>query len=153
ALFLNQIFLASLLVVACLAAGVRFCRAAAPTDASGAGKLAGWLGAATLSVLWICLTFEVHRYFVWTEEDSGSPRGAWVAQMAVSVTWTIYAVGLLAGGFLRRIPALRYSAFALLGLCVLKAVIVDMAQVRQIYRIVSLLALGLVLVGVSYLYH
>jgi len=79
-------------------------------------------------------------------------RSAWLAQMAVTVTWILYAVGLLAAGFTLDRRALRYTAFALLGLSVLKVVLFDMSEVRQIYRVVSLIALGLVLVGVSYLY-
>ena len=61
-------------------------------------------------------------------------------------------VGLLAAGFTLDRRALRYTAFSLLGLSVLKVVLFDMSEVRQIYRVVSLIALGLVLVGVSYLY-
>jgi uncharacterized membrane protein len=48
---------------------------------------------------------------------------------------------------------LRFAALMLFGITALKLVIVDMARVNQIYRIVSFLVLGLLMIGASYLYH
>jgi uncharacterized membrane protein len=47
----------------------------------------------------------------------------------------------------------RLCALALFGVTSLKLVIVDMANVRDIYRIISFLVLGLLMIGASYLYH
>ena len=47
----------------------------------------------------------------------------------------------------------RYAALALLGLTVLKVFLVDLAAVRTVYRVLSFLVLGVVLLGVSLLYQ
>ena len=44
-------------------------------------------------------------------------------------------------------------ALALLGLTAIKLVLVDMATVKQMYRVVSFLVLGILMIGTSYLYH
>jgi uncharacterized membrane protein len=67
--------------------------------------------------------------------------------------WGVYATALLAVGFRGRNRPLRLVGLALFGLTALKLVLVDMAEVKQIYRIVSFLVLGLLMIGASYLYH
>ncbi len=74
-------------------------------------------------------------------------------QMALSIVWGLYAVASLAVGFIYRSRHLRIAALALLGITALKVLVVDMAQVQQIYRIVSFVVLGLSMIAVSYLYH
>ncbi len=56
-------------------------------------------------------------------------------------------------GFWRKVRSLRLSALGLFGLTALKLVVVDMANVKGVYRIASFFALGLVMIGASYLYH
>jgi uncharacterized membrane protein len=73
--------------------------------------------------------------------------------MSLSVVWGIYATAVLVIGFWRRVRSLRLSALGLFGLTVLKLVIVDMAKVEEVYRIVSFLVLGILMIGASYLYH
>ena len=153
ALILNRLFLGGVFVSAGLWAAARLHRALHSAAELGAGRLPLFLAAAALVELWWISTLESYRYFA----SSGgrmemSGEGQWRAQLAVTVTWALFAVALLAGGFLKRQASLRYAAFALLGLSGLKVVLVDMSQARQIYRVVSLLGLGLVMVGVSYVY-
>jgi uncharacterized membrane protein len=73
--------------------------------------------------------------------------------MSISVVWGIYATAVLVIGFWRRVRSLRLSALGLFGLTALKLVIVDMAKVEEVYRIVSFLVLGILMIGASYLYH
>jgi len=153
-LLINRSFLSCLFVVASLLAGARLYRARSGEEAAGETQMSGVLSAAALLLLWIGLTADVYRYFSSPTAPGANEwqRSAWLAQMAVTVTWILYAVGLLAAGFTLDRRALRYTAFSLLGLSVLKVVLFDMSAARQIYRVVSLIALGLVLVGVSYWY-
>ena len=74
-------------------------------------------------------------------------------QMSVTVIWGVYAAGLLAIGFWRRVRALRLAGLGLFALAAGKLVLVDMTGVQDIYRIVSFVALGLLMVAASYLYH
>ena len=73
--------------------------------------------------------------------------------MSLSVTWGTYAIAILAIGFWRNVRSLRLAALGLFGLTALKLVLVDMAEVQEVYRIVSFLVLGVLMIGASYLYH
>ena len=68
---------------------------------------------------------------------------------------TALALGLLLTGvgFLRHYPPIRYLAIAVFGVTVLKVFTVDLSQLDQIYRVLSTLGLGVLLVGASYLYR
>jgi uncharacterized membrane protein len=80
-------------------------------------------------------------------------RARWAAQTSLSILWGVYATVILAFGFWRSIRSLRLSALGLFGLTALKLVIVDMAKVREVYRIVSFFVLGVLMIAASYLYH
>jgi uncharacterized membrane protein len=77
----------------------------------------------------------------------------WRTQVGLSVLWTLYAAVALGWGFLRDASRLRYAALGLLGIVILKVLLVDLAAVATVYRIVSFLILGVVLLGVSLLYQ
>jgi hypothetical protein len=107
-----------------------------------------WAGGALLLLL---LSLEAYLY---ARAIAASPqRARWSAQMALSITWSVFAVGLLAFGFWRRVRAARLVALGLFGVTALKLVIVDIAHIEQIYRILSFLVLGVLMIGASYLYH
>jgi len=103
------------------------------------------------ALLFILLSVETYLYFLERIADPESAR--WVAQMSLSVVWGVYATAVLVIGFWRRVRSLRLSALGLFGLTALKLVIIDMAKVEEVYRIVSFLVLGILMIGASYLYH
>jgi uncharacterized membrane protein len=74
-------------------------------------------------------------------------------QLSLSIIWALYGAGLLVVGRLRRARLLRLMALALLGLTTLKVFFFDLASLDRVYRIISFIALGLVLLTVSYLYQ
>ena len=102
-------------------------------------------------LLFILLSVETYLYFL--ERIAEPERARWVAQMSLSVVWGIYAIAILSIGFWRRVRPLRLSSLGLFGLTALKLVIIDMAKVEEVYRIVSFLVLGILMIGASYLYH
>jgi uncharacterized membrane protein len=55
-------------------------------------------------------------------------------------------------GMWRRSPGLRLGAIALFGLAVAKVLVVDLSALDAIYRILSFLVLGAVLLVASFLY-
>lgn len=77
----------------------------------------------------------------------------WKTQVGLSVLWTLYAAATMAWGFIRSAPWVRYAALGLFGLTIAKVFVVDLAAVSTAYRIVSFLILGLVLLGVSFVYQ
>jgi uncharacterized membrane protein len=151
ALFFNGRFVASLVVVA-LVFGAAYAwwrlRDACPESEWGWASRLGWVG---VWALFLLLSFETYRYFRSAIADYDEAR--WTAQMALSIVWGLYATALLVVGFRRRIRSLRLCGLALFGLTALKLTFVDMAQVEQIYRVLSFLALGALLMAASYLYH
>jgi uncharacterized membrane protein len=132
-------------LAACLAlavAGGWMARSAAAAHAPLIGRaLSGAAGGVLLFVLSVD----------WTRYQGGGV--GWTTQVGLSVLWTLYAAMALGWGFIRSRAAVRYAALALLGLTVFKVFYVDLSAVRTVYRIVSFLVLGVVLLGVSVLYQ
>lgn len=88
-------------------------------------------------------SFEIDRAFI----DNAMAR-----QVGWSVFWATYGVALVLLGFLRLSPAARYAGLALLCATVVKVMVIDLAQVDQIWRVVSFIALGLLLLATSVAY-
>ena len=72
---------------------------------------------------------------------------------AYSALWLGYALVLLALAILRGITSLRHASLVLLLVTVAKVFLVDMAALAGLYRVASFLGLGLILVGIGYLYQ
>lgn len=70
----------------------------------------------------------------------------------LTVYWAIEGLGLFVAGLVLRGRELRLSGVALLGICILKVVFIDVAAMETLNRIFSFIALGLALIAVSYLY-
>ncbi len=70
----------------------------------------------------------------------------------LSVWLALVGVGLVIAGFRKRSDRLRWSGLVLLGAIALKVLILDMANAGTIWRVLALLAIGLLLVVTSVLY-
>jgi uncharacterized membrane protein len=108
-------------------------------------SLAVWVG----SVLFVLLNVEICRT---VDHLSGGPHPI-AKQVAMSVLWALIGFAAVLVGFGRKIAGLRYFALALLGATLVKVLVVDMAEVKAIWRILSFLAVGALLLAVSFLYH
>ncbi len=74
-------------------------------------------------------------------------------QYTYSAVWLLFGVALLAAGiFLRSLP-LRAASAAVVVLTVLKVFLVDMSDLTGIYRALSFLGLGAVLIGIGWFYQ
>jgi uncharacterized membrane protein len=146
-LFANARFAAALVAVAAaVASGWLLARSAAATRAAPTLLTVGLVG------LLAVLSVEVTEHCRAAASLTWDARG-WAARMALSMTWAAYASGLLLVGFARRLRPLRLAALALFAVTALKAVFLDLAGVREGYRIILFLALGVLMIGASYLYH
>ena len=67
--------------------------------------------------------------------------------------WSVYGIVLLALGVRQGIAALRWQALVLFGVTTMKVFFVDLGSLSGFYRIASSLALGVVLLVVSFLYQ
>ncbi|MGE5516787.1 MAG: DUF2339 domain-containing protein [Bacteroidota bacterium] len=96
-------------------------------------------------------SLEVRHAFVGSQLGLG-PVGD--AEMWVySVVWLMGGVAMMGGGILRRSALLRRAGLGVVLLVVAKVFILDMAQLRGLWRALSFLALGGVLVGIGGLYR
>ena len=74
------------------------------------------------------------------------------AQVALSVLWAVLGVvGFVAGLLVRRID-LRQTGLGLLALTTLKVFLVDLSSLDVAYRVISLIALGVLLLGSAWAY-
>ncbi len=110
--------------------------------------------AAVIVVLW-CGSFEIDRAF---EQQAAADPSAWGGDprrakgVALSIFWATFGVASVAAGFAARAAGLRYLGLALLAVTLVKVVAVDLSEVRTGYRVLSFMALGLLLMGTSVLY-
>jgi hypothetical protein len=75
------------------------------------------------------------------------------AQFTYSAWFMLFGAILLAVGFWRRSAFLRWQALLLIAVSIGKVFLVDMSELSQGYRILSFLGLGVLLLGVSYIYQ
>lgn len=97
------------------------------------------------------VTGEIQRYFRLQVPSPGTGRLA--AGLAVSAWWLAFAGALVAAGLERRVRPARLAGLAVAGLAVLKVLVFDLASLDALYRVASVLILGLVSLGLAYLYH
>jgi len=156
---LNPAFGTWLCVIAALALGRRLARSTGD-DAlpwlDGASVLL--LGPLTLALLFFLLSHETSVYFGHVSQAAasiGNPEAALRARregsLAVSVLWTLFATGLLSAGLLLRSRPLFYASYALFALTAAKVVLVDIATLPTLYRMLSFLALGALLLAGAWL--
>lgn len=97
------------------------------------------------------LTLEVSRLFHGPVLTSGSISDA--EQYTYSAVWLFYGVALLAAGIWYRSPPLRVASAAVIVLTVFKVFLIDMSDLTGIYRALSFLGLGAVLIGIGWFYQ
>jgi len=70
----------------------------------------------------------------------------------LTMTWAAEALALLGAGFPLRDRIQRLSGLTLFMICVLKLFLYDLRELETVNRILSFIVLGLILVGVSWMY-
>ncbi|MCH7871064.1 MAG: DUF2339 domain-containing protein, partial [Planctomycetes bacterium] len=151
--FANVQFVIGVLVAGLLAAAIRFMEqsrtADAPRGQFESQALTTGLTCIAAIGLW-AVSLEIDRFF--TPRPGGFENAAMARQMVLSIFWGCYGIGLVAVGFAKRVAVCRYAGLGLLSLTLGKVLIVDMSNVHNIYRVLSLLGVGLLLVGTSVAY-
>jgi uncharacterized membrane protein len=108
--------------------------------------IAAW----TSVVLHLLLILTVEREIgaLWTRSEANLQRS-----LAISGFLMIYGGLLLAAGFWRRNAFVRWEALVLLIFTICKVFLYDMSGLSGVYRVVSLLGLGALLMSVSFAYQ
>jgi uncharacterized membrane protein len=109
--------------------------------------------AAAIAVLLMLsyLSFEVRRLYHGPLLTVGLNTDA--EQYTYSVVWLAYGVALLLFGIWQRSQPSRLASAAVTLLTVGKVFVVDMSDLTGVYRALSFIGLGLVLVGIGWLYQ
>jgi len=153
----NRYFLSSLAVIACFLGAVYLYQRASERKLIEAPVTKLAIGLCAAVAFWLLISIETHTFFTGRALAERIPENAahqrWLGQMALSVLWAAYAAALAALGFMRRIAAIRWAALALFALTIVKAMLVDVAQLQQLYRIIVLFVLGILLLLVAWGYH
>lgn len=119
-----------------------------PTSPQGTTGLTAMQVCTTVAaaLLLVASSFEVARVARLSFDDV-AVHGA-----AVSVWWGVFSIGLLVIGFALRHRLARRAGLALLAAATLKALVFDTASVSAGWRSVSVLGLGLMMLGVGVVY-
>jgi uncharacterized membrane protein len=78
---------------------------------------------------------------------------AQTAQVALSTFWGVVGLVAIVVGLVRGIRELRFAGLALLGLGVAKVFAYDLSELDQLYRVLSFIAVGIVLLVGAYAYQ
>ena len=105
--------------------------------------------AVVLSLMY--LTVQIARFFQGPMLTAGPVSDA--QQYTYSATWLVFGVILLVVGLLLPSKPARIASGAVIMLTVLKVFLFDMAGLTGIWRALSFIGLGLVLMGIGYLYQ
>ncbi len=110
----------------------------------------------------IALTLEASDYFarqMATWYQIHNQNGAELQQIylernfSYSAIWLAYGAGLMLFGFWKRSAFVRWQALVLIAFTIGKVFLYDVSELQQGYRILSFIALGAVLMAISYIYH
>ena len=106
-------------------------------------------GALILALAYV--TFEIRRIYHGPVMASGPTTGA--EQYTYSIAWLAFGVVLLGIGILFNSQRARLASAAVIALTILKAFLIDMSTLTGVYRALSFMCLGLVLVAIGWLYQ
>jgi uncharacterized membrane protein len=74
-------------------------------------------------------------------------------QLALSILWSIYSIAALMAGIRMRFRPVRLFGIGLFFLTIFKIFTVDIWSMERLYRIISTLSVGMVLLGAAFLYQ
>jgi uncharacterized membrane protein len=97
------------------------------------------------------LIFEIRRFYHGPILTSGGTGGA--EQYTYSIAWLAFGVVLLGIGILFNSQRARLASAVVIALTIVKAFLIDMSTLTGVYRALSFMCLGLVLVAIGWLYQ
>src|SRR5438105_4990535 len=106
-------------------------------------------GALVLALAYV--TFEIRRMYHGPAISVGPTTGA--EQYTYSIAYLAFGVVLLGIGILFNSQRARLASAVVIGLTILKAFVIDMSTLTGVYRALSFMCLGLVLVAIGWLYQ
>lgn len=114
---------------------------------ASANTIAG--GALVFALAYV--TLEIRRFYHGPILSTGQTTGA--EQYTYSIGWLAFGVVLLGVGILVNSERARLASAAVIALTILKAFVIDMSTLTGVYRALSFMCLGIVLVAIGWLYQ
>jgi uncharacterized membrane protein len=137
----------ALAVVVCLLAAVW-----PKGDRAGAEpRVADALASACGLIVLAGVTHELRRHFI--QALGPGSHASLAGGLAVSAWWIFFAAGLVILGFRRSSRGLRLAGLAVAAAAGVKVLMFDLSTLDALYRVASVLILGVVSLALAYLYH
>lgn len=137
------------LALGVLAAGVAFLAA---STAAGPWRQGLWI-LAGLALFYLLSVAPVDVIATQVGKGMTSEELKTQGQVALSVTWAVVGVAAFVAGLRRQANALRQAGLAILGLATTKVFVFDLAALEIAYRVISLIALGLLLLASAWVWQ
>jgi uncharacterized membrane protein len=99
------------------------------------------------------ITSEINRYWAAAAVGDDPYANRFGREVSLSIAWALYSTGLIIAGLRKRYAPLRYVAIAVFAVTSIKVFFNDLAELDQIYRVLSIIGLGITLLVTSYLYQ
>jgi uncharacterized membrane protein len=148
---LNARFATFAISVVCMALSCYF--AATSDEELGEQESGAFMVTAIVANILAIAAFSLEVWDVFGRMPSlGIDRGH-AQELALSMLWLVWALGLLGAGFWKKSQAIRWQALVLLGVVIVKVFLFDLSFLEKFYRIVSFLLLGLALMLTSFYYQ
>lgn len=112
---------------------------------------ANTIAASALILALVYVTFEVRRFYHGPVMASGPTTG--LEQYTYSIAWLMFGVVLLGIGILFNSERARLASAAVIALTIGKAFLIDVWTLTGIYRSLSFMGLGVVLISIAWLYQ
>jgi uncharacterized membrane protein len=109
------------------------------------------IAAGSLILALTYVTFEIRRLYHGPVLSRGENTG--LEQYTYSIAWLAFGVVLLGIGILFNSQRARLASAAVIALTIMKAFLIDMSTLTGVYRALSFMCLGLVLVAIGWLYQ
>ena len=110
-------------------------------------------GVAALTLLYLGSVAVVTPFESSTALDSALLSAHQQGQMVLSVFWALVGLGTIVVGLRRDQGVVRLAGLAVLGLSVTKVFLLDLATLTSLYRVVSFIALGLLLLVGAFIWQ
>ncbi|MGY3621348.1 DUF2339 domain-containing protein [Bradyrhizobium sp. USDA 10063] len=109
------------------------------------------LAAGALILALTYVSFEIRRLYHGPVLSHGPTTGA--EQYTYSIAWLAFGVVLLGIGIVVGSQRARMASAAVIALTIVKAFVIDMSQLTGVYRALSFMCLGVVLVAIGWFYQ
>jgi uncharacterized membrane protein len=110
-------------------------------------------GAAVLVLLYLASALVVTPFESGDAVDSALLTAHQQGQMVLSVFWALVGVCTLVLGLRKDLAVLRLAGLALLGVTVAKVFLFDLATLTSVYRVVSFVGLGVLLLAGAFIWQ